>query len=342
MEKLSNRASLVLKCLIDIYTKDGKAVGSKAICETITEKVSPATVRAVMADLETKGFLISPHTSAGRVPTEDGLRYYAKDLITLDLDEEIKAKLEDSVRDIKDIEIAIKQLSDVIAELTSYTGIILSPKKENEILQAINFMPLDGERVLAILVAKSGYVENRIIEIPSVIPADELEKAARELNNIVFGKTLEQAREIVISSLREHKNTLDVAMEKILEEEFSDSKSLIVSGQHNLITYPEIVRERLKDLFDVFEEKKLIIGLLNVVKQAEGVQIFIGKDCPLEAAKECSMITASYGSKNSDSLGTIGVIGPMRMNYQQTVSIIDYTAKLLSEILDRKQGGNNE
>ena len=337
MEKLNDRAGSVLKCLVDLYTKDGKAVGSKAICEHIAEKVSPATVRSVMADLEDKGFLVSPHTSAGRVPTEDGLRYYAKDLISVDLDEEIKTKLEESIADVKDIEVAIKNMSDVIAQLTSYTGIILSPKKDNEVLQAINFMPLEKDRVLAILVAQSGYIENRIIEIPSVIPKDELEKAAKELNQVVFGKTLEEAREIIIKSLREHKNTLDIAMEKILEEEFSNSKSLIVSGQHNLITYPEIVREKLKDLFDVFEEKKLIIGLLDVVKQAEGVQIFIGKDCPLDAAKECSMITASYGSRNSDSLGTIGVIGPIRMNYQQTVSIIDYTAKLLSQILE-KQG----
>lgn len=336
MEKLNNRAGCVLKCLVDLYTQDGKAVGSKAVCEHIAEKVSPATIRNVMADLEEKGFLISPHTSAGRVPTEEGLRYYAKDLITLDLDEELKTKLELSVNNVEDVELAIKNLSDTIAELTSYTGIILSPKKDNEILQAINFMPLDGERVLAVLVAKSGYVENRIIEIPSAIPAVELEKAAKELNQVVFGKTLEQAREIIIASLKEHKNTLDVALEKVLEEELSDSKTLVVSGQHNLITYPEIVREKLKDLFDAFEEKKLIIGLLNVVKQAEGVQIFIGKDCPLEAAKECSMITASYGSSNSDSLGTIGVIGPMRMNYQQTVSIIDYTAKLLSQIIDKK------
>tara|TARA_Y100001960_G_scaffold322248_1_gene398390 strand:- start:1168 stop:2184 length:1017 start_codon:yes stop_codon:yes gene_type:complete len=336
MEKLNDRAGSVLKCLVDLYTQDGKAVGSKAVCEHIAEKVSPATIRNVMADLEEKGFLISPHTSAGRVPTEEGLRYYAKDLITLDLDEELKTKLELSVNNVDDVELAIKNLSDTIAELTSYTGIILSPKKDNEILQAINFMPLDGERVLAVLVAKSGYVENRIIEIPSAIPAEELEKAAKELNQVVLGKTLEQAREIIIASLKEHKNTLDVALEKVLEEELSDSKTLVVSGQHNLITYPEIVREKLKDLFDAFEEKKLIIGLLNVVKQAEGVQIFIGKDCPLEAAKECSMITASYGSSNSDSLGTIGVIGPMRMNYQQTVSIIDYTAKLLSQVIDKK------
>jgi len=337
MEKLNNRAGSVLKCLVDLYTQDGKAVGSKAVCEHITEKISPATIRSVMADLEDKGFLISPHTSAGRIPTEDGLRYYANDLISVELDEEIKEKLKNSIANVDDIEVAIKSLSDVVADLTSYTGIILSPKKENEVLQAINFMPLEGERVLAILVAKSGYVENRIIEIPAAIPAEELAKAAQELNSVVFGKTLEQAREIIIKSLREHKNTLDIAMEKILEEEFSESKSLIVSGQHNLITYPEIVREKLKDLFDVFEEKKLIIGLLDVVKRAEGVQIFIGKDCPLEAAKECSMITASYGTKNSESLGTIGVIGPMRMNYQQTVSIIDYTAKLLSEVLEKKE-----
>lgn len=336
MEKLNNRAGSVLKCLVDLYTQDGKAVGSKAICESIDQKVSPATVRAVMSDLESKGLLISPHTSAGRVPTEDGLRYYAKDLISLELEDEIKSKLENSIIDVDNVEDAIQNLSDVIAELTSYTGIILSPKKDNEVLQAISFMPLEEDRVLAILVAKSGYVENRIIEIPSAIPAEELAKAAKELNEIVFGKTLEQAREIIIQSLKDHKNTLDVAMEKLLDEEFSESKSLVVSGQHNLITYPEIVREKLKDLFDAFEEKKLIIGLLNVVKQAEGVQIFIGKDCPLEAAKECSMITASYGSRNSESLGTIGVIGPMRMNYQQTVSIIDYTARLLSQILEKK------
>lgn len=336
MEKLNDRAGSVLKCLVDLYTQDGKAVGSKAICESIDQKVSPATVRAVMSDLESKGLLISPHTSAGRVPTEDGLRYYAKDLISLELEDEIKSKLENSIIDVDNVEDAIQNLSDVIAELTSYTGIILSPKKDNEVLQAISFMPLEEDRVLAILVAKSGYVENRIIEIPSAIPAEELAKAAKELNEIVFGKTLEQAREIIIQSLKDHKNTLDVAMEKLLDEEFSESKSLVVSGQHNLITYPEIVREKLKDLFDAFEEKKLIIGLLNVVKQAEGVQIFIGKDCPLEAAKECSMITASYGSRNSESLGTIGVIGPMRMNYQQTVSIIDYTARLLSQILEKK------
>lgn len=337
MVKLNQRASEVLRCLVGLYTQDGKAVGSKAVCECITEKVSPATIRSVMSDLESKGFLVSPHTSAGRIPTEQGLRYYANDLISIDLEPELQAKLKDCVSSAKDINQAIKNLSDVIADITSYTGIILAPKKENEILQAINFMPLEDERILAILIAKSGYVENRIIEIPSAIPAQELEKAAIELNQVVKGKTLEQAREIIIKSLRDHKTTLDEAMEKILEEQVSDSKSLVVSGQNNLITYPEIVRERLKDLFQVFEEKKLIIGLLDVVKKAEGVQIFIGKDCPLEAAKECSMITASYGNKQSKSLGTIGVIGPMRMDYQRTVSIIDYTAKLLSNIIENNE-----
>ncbi|MCP4354987.1 MAG: heat-inducible transcription repressor HrcA [Proteobacteria bacterium] len=337
MEKLNKRANSVLKCLVDIYTQDGKAVGSKAVCEYIAEKVSPATIRSVMSDLESKGFLISPHTSAGRIPTEDGLRYYANDLISVDLEPEIKARLEACVKQTDGIDQAIQNLSDVIADVTSYTGIILSPKKEDEILQAISFMPLESEKVLAILVAKSGYVENRIIEIPSAIPAEELEIAAIELNQVVLGKTLTQARRIIIKSLREHKTTLDEAMDKVLQEELSDSKGLIVSGQNNLITYPEIVRERLKGLFQVFEEKKLIIGLLDVVRRAEGVHIFVGKDCPLEAAKECSMITASYGSKNSNSLGTIGVIGPMRMDYQQTVSVIDYTAKLLGQVLENKE-----
>lgn len=332
---MQQRGNHILKEIIDFYAQTGQPVGSKALVQHVGLDLSPATIRHVMSELEDLGFLASPHTSAGRVPTEAGYRYYAKGLIEVhDLEAKLKHTLNHSIAQAHDFNTALRHVSTLIADMTGCAGLVLAPKVENESLAAIEFIRLSAGRVLVVLVSESGNVENRMIQIPQDITADDLTRAARQLNQVVQGLTIPEAMTRVVAALREHKAALDSMLDKLITAPFENA--VIISGSQHLLGSPDVLRDRLMALAKVFEEKRLLLGLLSEVKNSSGVQVFVGADCPLEVAKDCAMVTANYSTSDQRLIGTVGVIGPMRMNYEQAVAVVDYTAKLLSQTLQQQ------
>lgn len=332
---LGERPGHVLKEIVEVYTQTGQPVGSKTIAERLPGALSSATIRNVMADLEALGLLASPHTSAGRIPTEEGLRLYVRGLVQVgDLSRALQARVRQVVENGGDFDKALREASRLLAQMSSCTGLVLAPRHNDDHLHHVEFVRLGGEKVLVILVADSGNVENRIIFVPLQVTEQNLKEAAAHLNQVIRGQTLAEAREAIVATLRQYKLALDEMMDGFFAGEPLDGRALVVGGSQNLFGYPELVRERLQALFGAFEEKKLLIGLLDQVKQGSGVQIFIGAECPLEVARDCTLITAQYASADKRMVGTVGVIGPMRMNYSQNIALVDYTARLLSRVLD--------
>ncbi|MAF31788.1 MAG: heat-inducible transcription repressor HrcA [Magnetococcales bacterium] len=345
MKELSERSLTVLNDIVEIYTETGLPVGSKALCEKSQLNLSPASLRNVMADLEKNGYLASPHTSAGRAPTEEGFRYYAKSLVSVEedfLNEEIRKEIEKRIQEDKPLKEKIDSLSAFISDMTSCTGVVTAPRFDMETLDQLEFLRLSDDRVLAVLVTQSGEVENRVVHVPSHISIEKLNESAKHLKDVVAGKTLSDARVLMMQELMEKKHQVDNMMKEMIEvaDEWADptdtDTALVVAGTQNLFQYPEIVRDQLKGLFKVFEEKRLLMALMNEVQKAEGVQIFVGADCKLEEASNFSVVSTSYGNKEKTIVGTLGVVGPMRMNYKKAVQLIDYTGKVLSKALESK------
>lgn len=342
---LNKRSQDILENVVDIYTTTGQPVSSKALSEIkTTSPLSPATIRNVMADLEEKGYLASPHTSAGRIPTEVGFRYYANSLVEVGkLKSTIKTELEQSIEEGMDFDSIVHNISQKIGQFTSCAGLVSSPHNDSDPLETIEFIRLSNDRVLAVMVTKSGKIENRIIRVPDNIDANTLNESSKYLKEIVGGQTLPDARVAMMESLTEKRCEVNSLMNNMMQaaetwgETTVEDGALVVSGSQNLFQYPELVRDKLKDLFQVFEEKRLLMALLNEVNQGTGVHIFIGSDSRLEAAKDCAIVTSSYGTTDKKIVGTLGVIGPMRMNYKRAINVVDYTSKLLSEALEKQR-----
>lgn len=340
---LRGRQGDVLKEIVDVYTQTGQPVGSKTVSERLPAKLSPASVRNVMAELEEKGYLQSPHTSAGRIPTENGLRYYANGLVQVSrIDKKLERELAKRLEDGTNLDEVMNEASQILGQVTGCAGLIWAPQQEEDTLDQVEFVRLSGERVLVILVTESGQIENRMILVPDSVSAQDLKVAAYELNKVIKGLTLPEARQRIVKALQEQKMALDEMMDDFMDDggKADDINSLIVGGSQNLFSYPELVRDQLQQLFQVFEEKKLLIGLIDQMRRGDGVQVFIGADCPLDVAKDCAMITADYGSEDKRTLGTIGVIGPMRMNYAQNIALVDYTARMLSQTVNNLLKGS--
>lgn len=332
MTGLNERSAAILREIVEIYSQTGQPVGSKTLAERLPVSLSSATIRNVMAELERQGLLLSPHTSAGRVPSEAGYRYYVNGLVQVeDLDNAIRQRLNASLRQHRNMDEALKDVAHYISQLTACAGLVMAPRRNDDRLRQLQFVRLGGERVLVVLVMESGHVENRMIDLPATLDDETLSEAATLLNQQVRGQTLDDAKAHIVETLRQQKVAINTFMDNLTGGE---ETALIVGGRNNLFGYPELVREHLQDLFNVFEEKRLLAGLLDRVQEGDGVQIFIGAECPLEVAKDCAMITASYASKDRRVIGTIGVIGPMRMNYNRNIALVDYTARLLSRALD--------
>ena len=332
---LNERSIQVLNEIVDMYTRTGQPVGSKTLAENLPMALSPASIRNVMAELEGRGLLMSPHTSAGRIPTEEGFRFFAHGLVEVgDLNTRLKDELKRRVDGAGSFDVAMQEVSRTLAQMSSCAGLVLAPRYNNATLRQVEFIRLGADKALVVLVSDTGAVENRMIPVPPSLTDAELRTACAELNQVVKGKTLAAAREQIIKTLREKKSALDSMMNTLFDAPSPNDTALMVGGSQNLFGYPELVRERLHGLFEVFEEKRLLIGLLDQVRESEGVKVFIGAECPLEAARDCAMITATYGTADKRVVGTLGVIGPIRMDYRQSIALVDYTARLLSRVLD--------
>lgn len=337
----NDRASLLLKTLIETYIKEGQPVGSKMLARTSELALSSASIRKMLADLETKGLLSSPHTSAGRVPTEQGFRLFVDTLaIYKPLDEpalsEIEARLEASLTTSQLIESA----SNLLAETTQLTGLVMLPRTDQVSLRQVEFLPLSGSRVLVVLVVNEKEVQNRIITTDREYSEIELQQAANFVNQHFAGGSLSQIREQLLSYLEQDKDSLNQLLETTLEvanKAFSDGQDnddYVVAGETNLFQQENYDVDRLRGLLEAFNRKRDILFLMDRCIEANDTQIFIGAESGTDALVDCSVVTAPYclGEK---VLGVLAVVGPTRMDYQKVVPTVDITAKILSTALNQ-------
>jgi heat-inducible transcriptional repressor len=336
---LDKRAQILLKTLVEHYVSDGQPMGSNALLQHSGLELSPATIRNVMSDLEAHGFVSSPHTSAGRIPTEQGYRFFVDSLLSV---QPLKLKqiqrLESTLSTTDQSEL-ITTAANMLSELTQFAGMILIPKRKALVFKHLEFMPLSDKRILVIIVATDGSVQNRIILSDTPYSSSSLTEASNYFNVHYSGQTFEQARHTLHSDLKKMQADISHLMAAALEES-SESQSknkeegVIIAGERNLLNVDELVTNvvTLRKLFDVFEQRSSLMQILDNSQKAEGVQIFIGGESGYSPLDECSMVTSAY-QVDGQVVGTLGVIGPTRMAYERVIPIVDVTAKLLSNAL---------
>jgi heat-inducible transcriptional repressor len=341
--RLSERAQVMLRALIERYERDGQPVGSRTLAREAGLELSPATIRNVMSDLEELGFVASPHTSAGRVPTVQGYRFFVDTLLTvqpLDLNslEQMRLQLE-SERESRDL---VESASGLLSGITQLAGVVTLPKHEHALFKRVEFMPLSGNRVLAILVTGEDEVENRILTAEKRHSPAELQQASNYLNELFAGKELEDVRETLLREMQETRSSMNSMMvtamqmaDQVLER--NRSEDFVMAGQTNLMGFQELCDiDKLRKLFDAFQQKRDILHLLDQCVHGEGIQIFIGEESGYGMLDECSMVTAPY-TVGGRILGVLGVIGPTRMAYDRVIPIVDATARLLGAALNHKE-----
>ena len=335
---LDERAKTLLKALIERYIADGQPVGSRALSKYSGLDLSAATVRNVMADLEDLGFIASPHTSAGRVPTSRGYRFFVDSLLTVQpLESEKIHAIEDQLHPSQPKEL-INSASHLLSGLTHFAGIVLSPRRKSPQIRQMEFVSLSEKRILLILVTTDGDVQNRILFTERPYSASELVVATNYLNQYFAGHDFEQIRNRVKEDLLRLRGDLQNLMAAALaagdEAMNRTGDQYIISGERNLLEVEELSSnmKRLRELFDLFEQRTALMQLLDVSHRADGIQIFIGGESGLAPLDECSVITAPY-EVDGQIVGSVGVIGPTRMAYERVIPIVDITARLLSSAL---------
>lgn len=342
--ELRDRSVEIFRELVDTYVETGEPVGSRTLSQRLGSNLSPATIRNIMASLEDAGLLYSPHTSAGRLPTEAGMRYFVHGLLEIgEIDEGDRQILERRCTAVgKDFESLFSEATRTLAGLSDCASLILAPKTEAPLRQ-IEFLHLGAGQVLVILINEDGLVENRFIEIPADLPSDILGQATRFLQSRLVGKNLSEAKNLVVEELKRDRADLDALTKKVVEAgiavwaggEEAKVGSLIVRGQSHLLqNVTEIENlDKIRELFTVLEGKEAMCKLLDASIQAQGVQIFIGADNRLFDLAGCSLVVAPCKGSRQQILGAIGVIGPARMNYSRIIPMVDYTAKIIGRLL---------
>ena len=335
---LDERARTLLKTLVERYIADGQPVGSRLLSRHSGLDLSAATVRNVMADLEDLGFIASPHTSAGRIPTPRGYRFFVDSLLTVEpLDSEKIHAIEGQLHPSQPQQL-ISSASHLISELTHFAGIVLTPRRKALKIRQIEFVSLSEKRILLILVTTDGDVQNRILFSNRPYSPSELVTAANYLNQYFAGHDFEHIRERVREDLLRLRSDLQDLMAAALaagDEALQQTDTqYVISGERNLLEVEELSSnmKRLRELFDLFEQRTALMQLLDISQRANGIQIFIGGESGLAPLDECSVVTAPY-AVDGQIVGSVGVIGPTRMAYERVIPIVDITAKLLSSAL---------
>lgn len=338
-DSLTERSRQILEAIIEDYIKTAEPVGSRSVTRRHGLSLSPATVRNVMSDLEELGFLASPHTSAGRVPTDKAFRFYVDSLLQVrSIDDEQRDEIcrhyRGQGRDVGEI---LKETSRILSSISHYIGIVVAPRFTANVFRQIEFVKLCGSRILAILVSESGVVQNRIIESNEEIPSEDLVRMSNYLNNLLKGLTISEVKARIFQEMESDKVRYDDLMSKALKlsEQTLDEPDaeVFIEGQVNILEQPEFADvDKMKEIFRAFEEKGQLITLLDRCMDAERVNIFIGAENFLNRMNQLSVITAPYAS-GRNTLGVLGVIGPTRMGYDRVIPIVDYTARMLSKLL---------
>ena len=342
----SDRAQQLLRTLVECYVRDGQPVGSRTLTRESGLSLSAATIRNVMADLEDHGFVSSPHTSSGRVPTDKGYRYFVNALLRFQPPDqaeiaELKRHFDLRVGDPKALVTAASQL---VSGLTHLAGVVTVPREAHASLSQIEFVGLSGNRVLTILVVNGREVQNRVVQLDRHFTAEELRRAATYLNEMFGGQELSGVRSRLVAQLQETREQMNrlmvdaitLAQRAFAEEPDARDADMVVAGETNLMGFAGMSNvDRLRRLFEAFNEKRDILHLLDQSLHAEGVQIFIGHESGYGVLEDCSVVVAPY-TKDNRVVGVLGVIGPTRMAYERVIPVVDIAARMLGSALNSR------
>lgn len=339
--ELSERSREIFRQIVDAYVETGEPVGSRTLSRRLSVSLSPATIRNVMADLEDAGLLYSPHTSAGRLPTEAGMRLFVSGLLEVGSVAEMERERIDSHCRAtgKSLEQVLEEALSTLSGLSRCAGLVLAPKAQVA-LKHVEFVPLGTGRALVVLVTGDGMVENRVVELPPDVGRSALVEATNYLNDRLSGRTLDEARDVILKELTEERGQLDLLTGKVVKAGVAtwaggQGGQLIVRGQSHLLDDVTALDdlERIRGLFQALETKEQMLDLLDLANRADGVQIFIGAENELFKLSGCSMIVAPYHNSREKIVGAIGVIGPTRINYARIIPLVDYTAKVVGRLI---------
>ena len=342
IKELDERSRRIFQLVVDAFVETGEPVGSRTLSRRLGMSLSPATIRNIMADLEDVGLLYAPHTSAGRLPTDIGLRFWVDGLLEVGrLSDDDRLNIDSNVagsgRSVNEL---LEQATDMLSGLSHCAGLVMAPKQDRP-LRHIELVGLGPGRALVVLVDEAGLVENRVIEVPVGVPSSSLIEASNFLGARLVGRTMDEARQEILKELTEHRSQLDALSKNVVETGLAtwaggeQSGSLIVSGRDKLLNDVTALAdlERIRTLFALLERKETMLRLIQAADDGEGVQIFIGAESALFGLAGCSMIIAPYMNSKERVLGAIGVIGPTRMNYARIIPTVDYTAKVIGRLL---------
>jgi len=349
-DPLNHRARKILSAVVHEYLNTGEAVGSRTVTRRYAIDLSPATVRNVMSDLEEAGLLKQPHTSAGRVPTDQGLRFFVDSLLKV---RSLSGKEKDELTQryqlaSDDLDTALRDATKVLSELSTHTVVLLAPRPEADVLEHVEFVRLREHQLLAVLVTKSGAVSNKIVTTPDGTPLslDELERMNHYLNHILGGLTLDG----VVARVREELQSERIQYQQLEKRALELSvqalpgaggpPELIIEGQSKLIesaasSGDPAALEKMKALFRTLEDKRHLADLLDETVRAPGIRVFIGAETHIDELSDFTVVATSYGPSDT-ALGTLGVIGPTRMNYNRVINLVDFTAQIVSNVIGKR------
>jgi heat-inducible transcriptional repressor len=330
---LDKRAQTLLKTLISHHIDDGQPVGSKTLATTSSLDLSPASIRNIMKDLEDAGFITSPHTSSGRIPTQKGYRFFVDSLVTIKSLNELEISTLKDQLIISDNKHLINSVADTLSHLTKFAGVVLIPRAKKISFKHIEFLELSKNRILVIIVTDDGGVQNRVLYTENDYNKQSLLEASNFFNRHYAGFDIKQVKGKLVSELKTMKTEMVTLMNAAIETsgDVNQNDNLVMSGQRNLLETSELSQNvsSVRKIVEIFEKKSALLQLLEKSHRADGIQIFIGEESGYQALDECSVITAPYEA-DGEILGMLGVIGPTRMAYERVIPIVDITAKLLS------------
>jgi len=342
ISELNERSREILRLVIDAYLETGEPVGSRTLSRRLSMNLSPATIRNAMADMEDAGLLFAPHTSAGRLPTNMGLKLFVDGLLELgNLTEDDRTSIDSRCAATgRSMEEVLEQASSALSGLSKCAGLVFAPKVEAS-LRHIEIVNLSPGRALVILVADTGVVENRVIETPPGVTPSMLTEASNFLSARLVGRTIDEARDEIVTELEAHQSQLNVLTARVVAAGLAEPSGegsngvLIVRGQANLLDDVTALAdlEHIRKLFSLLEAKEAMLRILSLAEAAEGVQIFVGAENELFDLSGCSLIVGPYRNAQEKIVGAIGVIGPARMNYARIVPMVDYTANLIGRLI---------
>ena len=336
---LDSRARLLLKALVERYIADGQPVGSRTLSKASGLELSPATIRNVMSDLEELGLIVSPHTSAGRIPTARGYRLFVDTMLTTQRDPLTVASQMARIAPDQPLKV-ISNAAHMLSSLSQFVGVVMAPRRTS-VFRHIEFLRLSEKRFLVIIVSPDGDVQNRVIFTETDYTASQLIEASNFLNSHYAGMAIEEVRERLKNEVEALRSEIaDLMQEAVMvsSEAIESRDEVVVSGERNLLAVSDFSSDmgNLRKLFDLFEQKAQLIRLLDVSSRAEGVRIYIGGESQVIPYQELSVVTAPY-EVDGQVVGTLGVIGPMRMPYEKMIQIVDITSKLVSTALSHSK-----